>query len=72
MINPETQETLGTRHKTKTKGKKRKLKKGMTRITSNTMLLIVLSLVRYLWWWTISPTGHHHPSSQYFRTDMAY
>jgi hypothetical protein len=28
MINPETQETLGTRHKTKTKGKKKKVKKG--------------------------------------------
>ena len=33
---------------------------------------LLLSLGRYLCWWTISPCGHYHPSSQCFGTDMVY
>jgi len=33
---------------------------------------LVLSLGRYLWWWTINPRGYYQPSSQCFSTYMAY
>jgi len=32
----------------------------------------LLSLDRYLCWWTISPRGYHSPSRQCFATDMVY
>jgi len=32
--------------------------------------VLLLSLGRYLCWWTISPRGYHPPSSQCFGTDM--
>ena len=32
----------------------------------------LLSLRRYLCWWTINPRGHHPPSSRCFGTDMVY
>jgi len=32
----------------------------------------LLSLGRYLCWWTISPQGYHPSSSQCFDTDMFY
>jgi hypothetical protein len=34
--------------------------------------VLLLSLGRYLCWWTISPRGHHPSSSQYFGTGMLY
>jgi len=33
---------------------------------------LLLSLGRYLCWWTISPQGYHPPSSQCFGTDMIF
>jgi len=33
---------------------------------------LLLSLGRYLCWWTISPWGYHPPSSQWFGTDVVY
>jgi len=33
---------------------------------------LLLSLGRYLCWWTISPWGHHPPSSRCRGTDMVY
>jgi len=33
---------------------------------------VLLSLGRYLCWWTISPRGYHPPSSQCVGTDMVY
>ena len=34
--------------------------------------VLLLSLDRYLCWWTISPRGYHPPSIQCFDTDMVY
>ena len=33
---------------------------------------LLLSLGRYLCWWTISPRGYHQPSSRCFHTHMVY
>ena len=33
---------------------------------------VLLSLGRYLCWWSISPRGHHPSSSQYLDTDIVY
>jgi len=33
---------------------------------------VLLSLGRYLCWWTINPRGYHPPSSQCFGTDVVY
>ena len=35
-------------------------------------MCLLLSLGRYLCWWTIIPWGYHPPSSQCFGTDMVY
>jgi hypothetical protein len=46
---------------------------GYSRHTSFALNLIstfsLLSLARYLCWWTINPRGYHPPSSQCFGTD---
>ena len=34
--------------------------------------VLLLALGRYLYWWTISPRGHHPSSSQCFGTGMLY
>jgi hypothetical protein len=34
--------------------------------------VLLLSLGRYRYWWTISPRGYYSPSKQCFGTDMAY
>ena len=40
--------------------------------TKFNIYILLLSLGRYLCWWTISPRGYHPPRSQCFDTDMVY